>query len=80
MALGSLLIEPVMGHLEVNPDIYIPYETYILLAWDFSDFDEKVLHYLNSPVERLRITRSAFEVEYQFVLQGGFIEYVRNII
>jgi len=80
MALGSLLIKPDMGHLEVSPDIFIPYETYIPLAWDFSDFDEKVIHYLNSPVERLRITRNAFDIGHQYVRQGSFIDYVKDLI
>jgi len=80
MALGSLLIKPDMSHLEVNPDIFIPYETYIPLAWDFSDFDEKVIHYLNSPVERLRITRNAFDIGHQFVRQENFIDYVKDMI
>ena len=80
MALGSLLIKPDMDHLEVNPDMFIPYDTYIPLAWDFSDFDEKVIHYLNSPVERLRITKNAFDIGHQFVRQGNFIDHVKDLV
>tara|TARA_B110000503_G_scaffold15341_1_gene21405 strand:- start:91 stop:1239 length:1149 start_codon:yes stop_codon:yes gene_type:complete len=80
MALGSLLIKPDMSHLEVNPDIFVPYETYIPLAWDLSDFDEKVIHYLSSPAERLQITKNAFEVGHQFVRQGKFIDHVKDLI
>lgn len=80
MALGSLLIKPDMSHLKVNPDIFVPYETYIPVAWDLSDFDEKVVHYLNSPGERLRITRNAYEVGHQFVRQRQFIDHVKDLI
>ncbi len=80
MALGSLLIKPDMSHLKVNPDIFIPYETYIPLAWDLSDFDGKVVHYLNSPAERLRITRNAYEVGHQFVRQRQFIDHVKDLV
>ena len=80
MALGSLLLKPDMSHLKVSPNIFIPYETYIPLAWDFSDFDEKVIHYLNSPIERLRIIRNAFEVGQQFIQQEKFIEHVKGLI
>ena len=80
MALGSLLIKPDMSHLKVYPDIFIPYETYIPIAWDFSDFDEKVLHYLNNPKERLRITGNAYEVGHEFVRQRSFIEHVKDLV
>ncbi len=80
MALGSLLIKPDMSHLKVIPGVFIPYETYIPIAWDFSDFDEKVLHYINSPKERLRISKNAFEIGHQFVFKEKFIEHVKNLI
>lgn len=40
---GSLLIKPDMCHVETDPDIYRPYETYIPVQWDFSDLEERIL-------------------------------------
>jgi hypothetical protein len=80
IALGSLLIKPDMGHLKVNPDIFVPYETYIPVAWDFSDFEEKVVYYLNHPEERARITKNAFAVGSQFVRKKAFVDHVNELI
>jgi len=80
IALGSLLIKPNMAHLKVNPDIFVPYETYIPVAWDFSDFKEKVVYYLNHPEERTRITRNAFAVGSQFVREKNFVDHVNKLI
>ena len=52
MFTGSLLLKPDMSHLDCYPEVFLPYETYIPLAWDLSDFDEKVDHYLNHPAQR----------------------------
>lgn len=69
-----------MSHLKVNPDIFIPYETYILLAWDLSDFNEKVIHYLNSHAKRLQITINTFEIDHYFFQQGKFIDHIKDLI
>lgn len=58
---GSLLLKPDMGHLETWPNVYIPGETYVPVAWDGSDLGEKIDHYLAHPEESLRIARNAFE-------------------
>lgn len=58
---GSLLLKPDMSHLDCYPEAFVPYETYVPLAWDLSDFQDKVLHYLAHPDESRRITRNAFQ-------------------
>lgn len=45
---GGVLIKPSMEHVEMRPNFYLPGETYIPLAWDFSDFREKVLDVLKN--------------------------------
>ncbi|MDR7376896.1 hypothetical protein J2X19_001554 [Rhodoferax ferrireducens] len=59
-ATGALLLKPDMSHLRVLPDIFVPYETYVPLKWDLSDFDEKVQHYLLDAVAREKIANQAF--------------------
>jgi hypothetical protein len=59
---GSLLVKPDMSHLATWPDIYLPGETYVPVAWDGSDLEEKIAYYLGSPGESRRIAENAFEV------------------
>ena len=35
---GAVLLKPDMSHVETDPDIFVPWETYAPLAWDLSDF------------------------------------------
>lgn len=39
---GSVLIKPDMAYIDTAPDMFIPYETYIPCAHDFSDLNEKI--------------------------------------
>ena len=67
---GALLVKPDMEHLETVPDIYKPFETYVPVAWDFSDLDEKVTYYLEHESERAAIARQAVEVWRAFLNEG----------
>ena len=59
-ATGALLFKPDMGHLEVFPETFIPYETYVPLRWDLEDFEDKVHEYLAKPLLRSEICERAF--------------------
>ncbi len=61
-ATGAVLLKPCMNHLMVDPDIFIPNETYISLKWDLSDLEEKIETYLHNPKECERIARNAFDM------------------
>ena len=56
---GALLVKPDMSHLETWPDIFVPGETYVPVAWDASDVIEKCEHYLAHESERRRIVANA---------------------
>jgi hypothetical protein len=71
---GALLIKPDMSHIETNPNIYIPFQTYIPVAWDFSDLSEMVNYYLKHEDERKRITREAYNVLYNYTKNNGFVK------
>ena len=79
-ALGSLLIKPDMSHLICNPEIFIPYETYIPISWDFSDFNEKVRYYINNQSERIRIAKNAFDVGYDFHKNRDFLSHIGELL
>jgi hypothetical protein len=58
---GAALLKPDMSHLETWPDYYEPGVTYMPFAWDFSDFEEKVLDLLESPEKRQCIAQAGQE-------------------
>ncbi|MDR2792514.1 MAG: glycosyltransferase [Treponema sp.] len=58
---GALLLKPDMSHLKTYPDVYLPNETYVPLAWDGRDLVEKAEFYLANEQERSRIAHNAYE-------------------
>jgi hypothetical protein len=70
---GALLIKPDMSHVENEPNIFKPFETYIPVAWDFSDVPEKIEYYLSHEEERLFIVNKAYEHLNQYVKSNSFI-------
>lgn len=78
-ATGALLLKPSMDHLMVDPDIFIPNETYISLEWDLSDFEDKVKAYYQNPTECERIARNAFDVMKQSITNDFALELIVKI-
>jgi len=74
MATGSVLLKPDMSHLVCSPGVFFPGETYVPLAWDLSDLEEKVDFYLARPQERGRIARNAFGLLHDYFRQGRFVD------
>ena len=74
MFTGSLLLKPDMAHLECYPDVFEPYQTYVPLAWDLSDFRWKVDHYLSQTKEREAIARQAFEHLRTYFIARRFVD------
>ena len=77
---GCLLIKPDMGHVEAYPDIYRPYETYVPVAWDYSDLEEKAEYYLRNHEKRNHITAAASRVLKQAYGEEWFIDKVRGLL
>jgi hypothetical protein len=77
---GALLIKPDMSHVETNPDIFRPFETYVPVRWDFSDLQERCEYYLAHEHERMMITEAAFNTLDQFYKNGGFVHAFEQIL
>jgi hypothetical protein len=73
---GSLLLKPDMSHLDCYPEAFLPYETYIPLAWDLHDFEEKIEYYLHHADEREAIARRAFELLQEYFRLNRFVDDV----
>lgn len=76
---GSLLLKPDMDHLKTSPDIFVKNETYVPIAWDYSDLREKVEFYANDERERKRIVENARHALDTYVNQDGFIRQMAPV-
>lgn len=61
---GSVLIKPDMSHIETEPNVYIPFKTYVPCKWDFSDLAEKIDMILSSWPESQQLYVEAMRQEY----------------
>jgi hypothetical protein len=77
---GSLLVKPDCSHLELAPDILVPFETYVPLRWDFADLEEKVRHYLADESERRRIVTNAHRVLSDYVRSDAFVRHMEPVL
>ena len=56
---GSVLVKPDMSHVDTAPDLFVPGETYVPVAWDYSDLAEKVAIYLGDDQRRRAMAERA---------------------
>lgn len=78
-ATGALLLKPDMSHLRVLPDVFVPFETYVPLQWDLSDFGEKVDHYLLDHEARNRIVRQGFEANAAWIKSQDYVGTIAGL-
>jgi len=76
---GSVLVKNDMSHLETEPDIFVPNETYVPVQWDWTDLREKLESVLNDDTERRRIASNAYRVAADYVLLDGFARQVERL-
>lgn len=69
---GAVLLKPDMSHIETAPDIFHPWETYVPLAWDLTDFEEVVRRLCADAVLRQRIARNAFGLLHDWLKSDAF--------
>ena len=76
---GAVLLKPDMDHIETAPDIFRPWETYVPLSWDLSDFDEALQKLLGDAPLRESIARNAHAVLFDYLNSDGFIKQMRPL-
>ncbi|WP_370205312.1 glycosyltransferase [Pararhodobacter marinus] len=69
---GALLLKQDMSHIETAPDIFRPWETYVPVAWDLSDFEAVTRQVLEDDALRARITRNAFDLLHDWLHSDAF--------
>lgn len=78
--LGCLLVKPDVGHLRTQPDVFVPFETYVPVAWDYSDLAEKCERYLRDDGERRRIAENAWNRLDSYYRENGFVDDVARLL
>ncbi len=73
---GNLLMRPSIEHVAVLPNIFIPNQTYVPLAWDFSDLEEKCDYYLSHWDEAQRIIDNARRAYRAFFSERQYLRVV----
>lgn len=77
---GAVLLKQDMHHVETDPDIFIPNETYVPLRWDLSDFEEKTRWMTADTKARDRIARQAFERLHDYAASGRFAAQMAPLV
>jgi hypothetical protein len=80
MLTGTVLIKPDMGHLDVQPAVFIPGETYIPVRWDFADLPEKAALVANDAELRRHITHTAYQTIQDYLRTDGFVTQMRQCL
>ena len=80
VANGSLFMQPRVDHVEIQPDLIRPYETYVPVEWDYSDVVEKVEYYLDHDAERQAIIRNAKQAFDEYYRREKFVDAIAEFI
>ncbi len=73
---GAVMIKPDMSHLDTCPDLYDPEETYLPVAWDYSDLDAVVKRALSDESLRRHIAATAWKRVHCYLKGARFVEDV----
>lgn len=71
---GAVVIKPDMSHLDTLPDLYVPWETYVPVAWSHEDVAATVERLLRDPGLCDRIAAAAFERVRRYLAEGRFVD------
>lgn len=80
MYFNTLLLKPSCEHIDTDPNILIPGETYVPLKWDLSDLKEKCAYYLENEDERKRITVNARKAFLEYYESKIFLDRIEQIL
>lgn len=81
VASGTLLIKPDMAHIETAPDLFLPEQTYVPVAWDNQDLADKVGFYARNPAARQRIVAQAYELARDYATHPArFMAQMRPLL
>ncbi len=71
---GCLLIKPDMSHVTTRPDLFVPGETFLPVAWDYTDLERVATGILADDAERQRIAQAARERLLAALTRDSFLD------
>jgi len=74
IACGSVLVKPDMSHIDTYPDLFVPGETYLPIAWDYSNLEEVCASILDDKAARDRMVLNARKKLLDALSPKRFIE------
>ena len=77
---GSVLVKPDMSHVETQPDIFVPNETYVPVRWDYADLVPALEQLLAQPERCEHIRTNAFGVLRAYLEQNAVIDSFRQLL
>lgn len=77
---GCLMVKPDMSHVRTQPDIFVPYETYVPVKWDYSDLNSQCIRFLADGAARRRIVTQAYDALSTFYEKQVFLELVGEML
>lgn len=80
IAVGTVVVKPDMGHLETNPNIYIPFETYIPVRWDLADLDVRVREALSDRSRLRGMAIKAFDVVRDHLRGPSLVDFAIQLV
>ncbi len=80
VACGAVLLKPDMGHIETDPDIFVPWETYVPVSWDLSDLQETLHRVLSDNALRATIARTAFDTLRDWLRSDSFARSMAPVL
>lgn len=75
---GGVLVKPDMSHVATWPNLFVPHETYIPVAWDFSNLHEVCAPYLTDDEARNRVAENAREKLLAALTGDAFLERLQD--
>jgi len=77
---GALLVKPDMSHLTTQPDLFVAGETYVPVAWDYSDLQEVCARYLDDEPLRQKIALQARDRLISSLSQDWFLARFADVM
>lgn len=80
IASGCLLIKPDVSHIQTEPSIFVPNETYVPVDWDFGNLEEVVTYYRENEPARNKIVMNGFNALKAYLNSNAFIDQMEDVL
>jgi len=74
---GASLMKPDMSYMETWPDVFIPFETYYPISWNFDNLETGVKQLLDDELLRLKLAENGQNIYMRMVSDEGMEDFCR---